>query len=200
MLIAGIVAAVVTGLAWDWQYSVTVGWAFAALVYSGWIWIIIAPLDAKETTRLASREDPTRGVADLLIVLLSIASLFTVGFTLVQASQSHGGLKAILAGLALATIALSWILLHTLFTLHYARIYYTDNGKGVNFNQDDAPRYLDFAYLSFTLGMTYQVSDTNLTTYRIRVTALRHGLLSFVFGSVILATTINLIAGLTSGG
>jgi uncharacterized membrane protein len=200
MLAAGILAAIVTGLAWDWQYSGTVGWAFAALVYSGWIWIVIGHLDAEKTRRFASREDPTRGVADLLIVLLSIASLFTVGFTLVQASGAHGGLKAILAALALATVALSWILLHTLFTLHYARIYYTDGGTGVNFNQEDAPRYLDFAYLSFTLGMTYQVSDTNLTSYRIRVTALRHGLLSFVFGSVILATTINLIAGLTAGG
>jgi uncharacterized membrane protein len=200
MIAAGLIAGVITGLAWDWQYSATIGWAFAALVYSGWIWLVIGHLEAEKTRRFASREDPTRGVADLLIVLLSIASLFTVAVTLVQASQAHGGLKAILAGLALATVALSWILLHTLFTLHYARIYYTDGGTGVNFNQQDAPRYIDFAYLSFTLGMTYQVSDTNLTSYRIRVTALRHGLLSFVFGSVILATTINLIAGLTAGG
>lgn len=200
MLAAGIIAAIVTGLAWDWQYSATLGWAFAALVYSGWIWIVIGRLDAARTRRLASREDPTRGVSDLLIVLLSIASLFTVAVTLVQASQSGGGLKLLLAGLALATVALSWILLHTLFTLHYARIYYTDGGTGVNFNQKDSPRYIDFAYLSFTLGMTYQVSDTNLTTFTMRATALRHGLLSFVFGSVILATTINLVAGLTTGG
>lgn len=200
MLCAGVLAAAVTGLTWDWQYAATIGWAFAALVYSAWVWSIIGPLDAEKTTRFASREDPTRGVTDLLIVLLSIASLFTVAVTLVQASEAHGGLKAVLAGLALATVALSWILLHTLFTLHYARIYYTDGGAGVNFNQEGAPCYLDFAYLSFTLGMTYQVSDTNLTSYRIRVTALRHGLLSFVFGSVILATTINLIAGITAGG
>jgi uncharacterized membrane protein len=66
----------------------------------------------------------------------------------------------------------------------------------VDFNQDDPPRYADFAYLAFTIGMTFQVSDTDLKTTEIRATALRHALLSYLFGSVILAATINLIAGL----
>lgn len=200
MLLVGVITAIITGLSWEWQYAAAIGWIVASFVYSGWIWIIIAPLDAARTKRLASREDPTRGISDLLIVLLSIASLSTVVITLVQASDAHGTMKAILAGIALGNVAFSWILLHTLFTLHYARTYYTDGGKGVNFNQEDAPRYIDFAYLSFTLGMTYQVSDTNLTTFRVRSLALRHALLSFLFGSIILATTINLIVGLTSGG
>jgi uncharacterized membrane protein len=199
-LVIGILAAAVCGLLWRWTYAPTVGWAAAALVYSAWIWMAIIPLDAEETRRLSSREDPGRGASDLLVVLISLASLFSVAFVLVQAGQNHGALKGVLAGLALVSVALSWILLHTLFTLHYARHYYIDGGKGVNFNQDEDPRYTDFAYLSFTLGMTYQVSDTNLSTHRIRVTALQHGLLSFVFGSFILATTINLIAGLSSGG
>ncbi|WP_349902744.1 DUF1345 domain-containing protein [Parafrigoribacterium humi] len=200
MLVAGIIAAAITGLSWDWQFATAVGWIAAAFVYSAWIWILIGSLDATKTKSRASREDPTRGISDLLIVLLSIASLSTVVITLVQASTAHGAMKGVLAGIALGNVAFSWILLHTLFTLHYARIYYTDGGTGVNFNQDDPPRYLDFAYLSFTLGMTYQVSDTNLTTFRIRSLALRHALLSFLFGSIILATTINLIVGLTSGG
>jgi uncharacterized membrane protein len=200
MLVAGIIAAIITGLIWEWQFAAAVGWIAAAFVYSGWIWILIGPMNAAKTKRLASREDPTRGISDLLIVLLSIASLSTVVITLVQASNAHGAMKGLLAGIALGNVAFSWILLHTLFTLHYARVYYTDGGKGVNFNQEDAPRYIDFAYLSFTLGMTYQVSDTNLTTFRVRSLALRHALLSFLFGSIILATTINLIVGLTSGG
>lgn len=200
MLLVGVAVAIATGFAWEWQYAAAIGWVAASLVYSGWIWIIIGPLDAAKTKRLASREDPTRGISDLLIVLLSVASLSTVMITLVQASNAHGPIKSILAAIALGNVAFSWVLLHTLFTLHYARIFYTDGGKGVNFNQDQPPRYLDFAYLSFTIGMTYQVSDTNLTTFNERVTALRHALLSFLFGSIILATTINLIAGLTSGG
>jgi len=200
MLGVGVITAIVTGLSWDWQYAAAVGWIAASVVFSGWLWIIVGPMDAARTKRLASREDPTRGVSDLLIVLLSIASLSTVVITLVQASNAHGAIKGVLAGIALGNVAFSWILLHTLFTLHYARLYYTDGGKGVNFNQDDPPRYIDFAYLSFTLGMTYQVSDTNLTTFHMRSLVLRHALLSFLFGSIILATTINLIVGLTSGG
>jgi uncharacterized membrane protein len=199
MLVGGVIAGLITGASWSWVYAPTVGWAVAALVYSTWVWIAIGGLDANETADLASREDPTRGVSDLLIVLLSLASLFSLGIILVQANAAHGALEAVLAGLAVVSVALSWILLHTLFTLHYARIYYTDGGKGVNFNQTEPPRYSDFAYLAFTIGMTFQVSDTNITTHRERSTALQHALLSFVFGSVILATTINLVAGLSSG-
>jgi uncharacterized membrane protein len=66
----------------------------------------------------------------------------------------------------------------------------------VDFNEDDAPDYRDFAYLAFTIGMTFQVSDTTLQTSEIRRTALRHALLSYVFGAVVIATTINLVAGL----
>ena len=199
MLAAGVIAGLVTGASWSWVYAPTVGWAVAALVYSSWVWIVISGLDADQTAKLASREDPTRGVSDLLVILLSLASLFSLGIILVQANAAQGALEAVLAGLAVVSVALSWILLHTLFTLHYARIYYTDGGNGVNFNQKEPPRYSDFAYLAFTIGMTFQVSDTNLTTHRERSTALRHALLSFVFGSVILATTINLVAGLSSG-
>jgi uncharacterized membrane protein len=197
MLLVGIVATIVTGSLGEWAYAPTVGWCFSALLYSSWVWLSVGPLNAAETRAHASREEPARGIADLLVLLLSIASLFSVGFVLVHAAQSNGVAKGILAALALASVALSWILLHTLYTLRYASQYYTAN-DGIDFNQEAPPRYTDFAYLSFTLGMTYQVSDTNITNHAIRATALRHSLLSFVFGSVILAATINLIAGLSN--
>lgn len=196
MLLLGVVAGIVTGLFGWWQYAPVVGWAVAALVYSSWVWLVIGRFDAAQTEDHASIEEPARGAADALVVLLSLASLVAVGFVLVQAASAPGIGKGLLAGLALASVALSWVMLHTLYTLRYARLYYTAN-KGVDFNQEDAPRYTDFAYLAFTLGMTFQVSDTNITTHVMRATALRHALLSFLFGSVILATTINLIAGLS---
>jgi uncharacterized membrane protein len=112
----------------------------------------------------------------------------------------QGAARGLLAGLALASVAASWLLVHTLYTLRYARLYYSGPNGGVNFNQEAPPRYTDFAYLAFTLGMTYQVSDTDLQTHAVRATALRHGLLSYLYGSVILATMINLVAGLSSGG
>ena len=80
----------------------------------------------------------------------------------------------------------------------YARLYYLNGSSGIDFNQDEQPTYVDFAYLAFTIGMTYQVSDTDLKTRTIRATALRQALLSFVLGAVILATTINLVAGLSN--
>jgi uncharacterized membrane protein len=196
MLVVGSIAAVATGAAGWWEYAPTVGWAFAALAYSLRVWLHVGRLDAAATREHASREDPERGVTDVLILMISVASLVSVGFVLVRASQAHGGEQAVLAGLAVVSVALSWVLLHTLYALRYARLYYAASG-GIAFNQDEPPRYSDFAYLAFTLGMTYQVSDTDIGRSDIRAAALGHALLSFLFGSFVLATTINLIAGLS---
>jgi len=101
------------------------------------------------------------------------------------------------AGLSILAVALAWAAVHTVFTTRYARLYYCGSDGGIDFNQDDPPQYSDFAYLAFTIGMTFQVSDTDLKTKLIRATALRHMLLSYLFGAVIIATTINLVAGLS---
>lgn len=87
-------------------------------------------------------------------------------------------------------------MVHTVFALRYAGLYYSGPDGGVNFNDNEKPAYADFAYLAFTIGMTYQVSDTALTTRAVRHTALRHALLSYLLGTVIIAATINLAAGL----
>lgn len=197
MIVIALIAGILTGIAGAVAYAPTVGWCFASLLYSVSVWARIRHLDAAGTKARASREDPSRGVADLLIILLSIASLFAVVFVLVHAAHSTGLMKGLLAGLALLSVALSWVLLHTLYTLRYAKEFYTHDG-GVDFNQRADPQYTDFAYLAFTLGMTYQVSDTSITSQTIRSTALRHSLLSFVFGAVILASTINLVVQLST--
>ncbi len=82
-----------------------------------------------------------------------------------------------------------------MYATRYARLYYTGEDGGIDFNEDEPPTYVDFAYLAFTIGMTFQVSDRP-ETRAIRATALRHALLSYLFGAIIVATTINLIAGL----
>lgn len=86
--------------------------------------------------------------------------------------------------------------MHTLFTLRYARLYFAGQAGGIDFNNNEPPRIVDFAYVAFTIGMTYQVSDTNISQFDIRSLALRQGLLSYLFGAVILASVINLVAGL----
>ena len=121
-----------------------------------------------------------------------------VAYVLVQANSAHGVRQALLAALAVLSVAISWALVHTLYMLRYAVLYYSGSvRRRLEFNQHQMPRFLDFAYLAFTIGMTYQVSDTNLQSPEFRVAALRHALLSFVFGSMILATMVNLIAGLS---
>jgi len=196
MIVGALIAGAITVATGGWEYAPSVGWAAAALIYSAWVWIVVSRFDGEQTRAHAIVEEPARGVADALIVVLSVASLASVGLVLVQAAVASGLERALIAGLAIGSVALSWILLHTLFALRYARLYYREPAGGIDFNQDEKPRYTDFAYLAFTLGMTYQVSDTDVTDHRIRATVLGHSLLSFVFGAFILATTINLIAGL----
>jgi uncharacterized membrane protein len=200
MLLAGLCGAAVTGAAGAWGYAPLAGWDIAALVFTGWAWLAIGPMSSSATASFATREDPGRAATDLIVLIASVASLGAVGLVLVRASAATGAQQSLLAGLGVSSVALSWFTVHTLFTLRYARLYYTGHDGGVDFNQDDPPRYLDFAYLAFTIGMTFQVSDTELQSPEIRHSALRHALLSYLFGAVILATTINLIAGLGTGG
>jgi uncharacterized membrane protein len=126
-----------------------------------------------------------------------VASLGAVAFVIVGSNNAHGAVAALLAALALGSVAVSWLLIQTLFTLRYAVLYYSGTVGGIDFNSAEPPRYADFAYVAFTLGMTYQVSDTNITDGQIRVAILRQGLQSYLFGAVILATTINLVVGLS---
>ncbi len=198
MLVAGVVVAGVTGLLGHWNFALIAGWAAASVTYVVWVWATIGRMDADMTASHATREDPSRPLADLLVVLASIASLGAIVFLLIGTAGASASVQVIVAVLAVIGIALSWLLIHTLFTLRYASLYYDGVDGGVDFNQKEAPRYGDFAYLAFTLGMTFQVSDTTLTTHAVRMAALRHGLLSYLFGSVILASLINLIAGLSS--
>jgi uncharacterized membrane protein len=195
-ILIGIVLAVPVSLATSWDPFLLVSWDFASLAFVASIWIRIWNLDADQTARIAVREDPTRATADLLTLGAAVASLAAVGAVLGRAAASHGSTQVLLAGLAVVSIVLSWWVVHTVFTLRYARLYYQGTEGGIDFNEADPPGYSDFAYLAFTIGMTFQVSDTDLKTKLIRKTALRHGLLSFMFSTCILATTVNLIGNL----
>ncbi|MCW2540328.1 MAG: hypothetical protein JWN95_2053 [Frankiales bacterium] len=192
----GVVAGVLTVVIGSPDYAPALAWDVAAATLVTWTWWVIWPMNADRTASHATREDPTDRVSDIILLGAAVASLAAVGFFLLQAHSAHGLRQDLLAGIGVATVGLSWLLVHTVYTLRYAKLYYRPPIGGVDFNQQPPPRYSDFAYLAFSLGMTFQVSDTNLQNSVIRATALRQGLLSFIFGSVILATTINLVAGL----
>jgi uncharacterized membrane protein len=163
----------------------------------GWTRLILAGMDAEQTCRYVTREDPTRWVADVVIVSASLASLVGVGFVVAAGNRSGAdALEAAIVGIL--AVGASWFAVHTLFTVHYARLYYSDQPGGINFHDPEPPGFRDFAYVAYTVGMTYQVSDTEIGLTSIRATVLRHALLSYLLGAVVLAVTINLIAGLGS--
>ncbi len=192
----GVVAGVIGAVLAPWQAVPLVGWDGAAVAWMVAVWLEVLRFDAVETSQHATREDPSRAAADALLLAASVASLVAIAVVTFKAGHAHGGLKGALITVGVASVFVSWTLVHTVFTLRYAALYYTGPDGGVDFNEDTKPTYADFAYVAFTIGMTFQVSDTNLTDSSVRRTALRHALLSYVFGAVILAAIINLVAGL----
>jgi uncharacterized membrane protein len=198
MIIVGVAAALVTGFAGAWRYTPLIGWDASALTFTVTVWMAVAKMDAASTATHTNREDPGRAVTDLIVLIAAIASLAAVGAILAESHQDSQLEQSVVAGLALLSVALSWSTVHTLFGLRYARLYYLGEPGGLDFNQDERPRYLDFAYVAFTIGMTFQISDTAVRTGVIRATVLRHALLSYLFGAVVLAATINLVVGIAT--
>jgi uncharacterized membrane protein len=179
-----------------WQAAVLAGWDIAVATTIGWIWLALYHLSATETEQYANREDPSRRLSELIVLSAGVAVLAAVGLLLIRAGNATGGTKAYLIGLGVLSVTLSWSLVHTVFTLRYARAFYSPPAGGIDFNESDPPTYLDFAYLAVTIGMTFQVSDTNLTSKPIRRIALIHALLSYLFGAVIVALVINVVSSL----
>ncbi len=190
VLVGGAVAIVAPN-----EFAPLAGWDAAALTYLVWVWWMIHGADARHTADLALTENPARATADAILLGSAVVSLAAVAFVL-AAANSGGASKLLHAGAAVVSVILSWFLVHTVHTLTYARLYYAAGG-GVDFNTSSPPTYVEFAYLSFTIGMTFQVSDTELQNTKMRRVALRHALLSYLFGAVVIATTINLVVGLS---
>ncbi len=193
---AGAVVLVLAGALWNWAYAPTVGWDVAAVVFCTWIWLVIWPMNATDTAAKARSEDPNRTISDIIMLSACVASIGAIGIVVVGAHAASGVAAEMLAALSLVSVAVSWLTVHTIYTLRYALLYYVGAEGGVNFHQDEPPCYRDFAYMAITVGMTFQVADTDLHATSLRAAVLRHALLSYLFGAVILAATINLIAGL----
>jgi uncharacterized membrane protein len=194
----GVSVTVAAAVVWfaPWQLCVLAAWDGGAAVYLGTVWASVWNADAETTRAVATVEDASRGRSRLVLLAASSASLVAVAFALVDARREHGLEEALAVAASVVTIASAWAVVHTVYALHYAHRYYSERPGGIDFPGDDAPRYADFAYLAFTVGMTYQVSDTSLVAPRIRHEVLGHALLSFLFGTVILATVVNGVASL----
>ncbi|MGW6445790.1 DUF1345 domain-containing protein [Lentzea sp. NPDC055074] len=195
---AGLASGLAVTLAGQGEFGLLVGWDVATLVYLVRAWMVVWPMDAEETAQHAVRNDPTRRVTEVVLLVAALASLVSVGFVLARAAHTSGGSELLRVGLGVLSVVLSWMVVHTIFTLRYARLYYYGADGGIDFNQPEPPDYGDFAYVAFSIGMTFQVSDTSLSGREMRRTALKHALLSYLFGTGVLAMTINLVASISS--
>jgi len=178
------------------------GWDSGVIVYlalSTWLFT------TQRTSRIATdAEEQEEG--EWTIFALTVAGVVFSFVAIVgefAALKTASGLqKDLRLALVVVTLFVSWLMTHTTFAFRYAHEYYgKDHGgpeidRGLEFPGEQQPDYLDFMYFALVLGMTFQVSDVQITSRKLRRLAAVHGLLSFLFNTIILALTVNLAAGL----
>jgi uncharacterized membrane protein len=195
-VVGGIVIGVVVAALTDALLGVLSGILVTAATFVLTGWRALWPMDAESTSRHARRDEFEPRLEETVVVAWAVAGLIAVGLLLLLGKTEERPLVALLA---LGGVAMSWAGLHLMYAARYAYMFYSDTSGGIDFNGDDRPAFRDFLYFSYNLGMTYQVSDTAVSSRTIRAVVLRHCLLSYSFGTVILATTINLIASVVVG-
>jgi uncharacterized membrane protein len=187
----------------------SIAFMFVWIAFSGsfliFSWIIIFGSHPKGLRNIAGEQDTSRSLTFLFVLFAAFISVFAIVVLLQQTPHSSKGGLTYHILLAAAAVFCSWTLIHTLFTLRYAHLFYTysersnqsheKNAGGLEFPKTTVPDYLDFAYFSFVLGMTFQVSDVQITSALLRRLALLHGFLSFVYNTIIIALSINIISG-----
>ena len=191
----GLLAGGVVGLLGEPELLPVASWTVATTIVLVWVWRIAWPEDHEGTKRLAEQESRSR-TTDTAVLVAAVVSLAAVVLAIVRSGS--GSSSATAAGVILSLIAavLSWALVNTVYALKYARLYYLDEDGGIDFNQDQPPAYSDFAYVAFTVGMSFGVSETEPTNPRTRKAALGHALLSYLFGTGVLAVAVNLVTNL----
>ncbi len=189
-------AATVVGTHWlGIGRAVLAGFDIASLTFL----IALAPLlrrgEADKMREASQRNDANRGL------LLAITGAVLGVILVAVAKELQGKNDPVAIVLVIVTLALAWLFANVIYALHYAHLYYSDDDdeagddKGIDFPNCDEPDYWDFIYFSFTLGMTFQTSDTDITARRVRRIVIGHCLLAFVFNLGVIAFTINVIGG-----
>ncbi len=179
---------------------IMIGWNTFSLCMIVMSWVSFFITDSRQIREQAKVQDPSRTIIFIIIIISTLISFLAVLLLIISKDKSDNASSWRIA-IAISGMLFSWFLIHTIFTLRYAHLYYGDHetkpnthAGGLEFPDDSKPEYLDFAYYSFVLGMTFQVSDVQITSKRLRSLAMLHGLLSFVFNTIMIALTINLIA------
>lgn len=178
--------------------NMLIGFIAAGLAFAVPLLRSLLKMDAAATRDHVDGEDPGRALSDTIVITVGLLGLCGVGVLLIG-STSSGAEQVIDALIGVAAIAVGWLLAHTIYLLRYARMYYATPSPPIDFKQVADPQFSDFAYFSFNNGMAYQVSDTDLKDSTIRRVVLGQCVLGYIYGTVIIAATINLIAGLAGG-
>ncbi|MFD2147356.1 DUF1345 domain-containing protein [Mucilaginibacter antarcticus] len=197
-----LVAFFLTRTKFSWPETSLISWITFAFTIVVMDWIIILNAHPKQIRKIAKLEDSSRTLIFLFVIFAALISLSAILFLL---KATKGKADDVVLGhvlLAMASVVVSWWLVHTLFTMRYAHLFYTaDEGQstpigGLEFPGDEEPDYLDFVYFSFVVGMTFQVSDVEISSRHIRRLTLIHGVVSFVFNTAIVALSINVVSSL----
>jgi uncharacterized membrane protein len=179
-------------------------WSVFALTYLIMSWIVLFTKPIEEIKKSAAKDDGSAPYVFIMILLSSCGSMFMVLLLLIS-NDIHTSKSNFLVPITVAGMLLSWVMVHTLFAFHYAHDYYgpdindkTKHVGGLDFpGNDDKPDYIDFAYFAFVIGCTFQVSDVEISSRRIRRLVLVHQLISFGLNTFVLALSINLVASLS---
>lgn len=192
--VIGVVVVLLTPAHYQWRVRAVAGWDAGVSVLLAMNWWLILRADPRTTARRAATEDVGRVLILLLTLAAAAFSLFSAVWVLKQADSFPVGPREVWSGFALLGVALAWTLTHTAYALHYAHMHYgSSHISGFEFPGNHPPADIDFAYLAFTVGMTFAVSDVEVTSPRTRRVVLFHALVSFVYNLTILALVIELL-------
>jgi uncharacterized membrane protein len=184
----------------SWYTRLVASWDAGTLVYLGIAWTIIGRADAQTTRAHALAQDTSGYIIFLFVLGAACASVVAIGFVVATIKGLAAWPKAWHLALTIAALMSSWLLIQTVFGFHYARRYYRDEQQqrpksgGLAFPGGANPDYMDFAYYSFVVGMTSQVSDVQVLSPIMRRMTLVHGVLAFIFNIAVLALSVNTIA------
>ena len=213
-LTVGVTVGVLTATFWPAEHSLAVrvlaGWDAGSVVVLLVVWAIVLTADPRDTKRRAAAADPGRTAVWVLVVIASSVSLLAGAVVMRHAAAIDPARRGLLIGLCMVAVMTAWTLTHSVFTLRYAHLFYRDGDGGLDdrgrhdakageggleFLGTKPPSDFDFAYFAFTIGMCFQVSDVGVSTPQMRRAVLAHSLLSLVYNTVILALSLNLLAG-----
>ncbi len=191
-------------LGWSGKIAFLAGWIVALGTYLFLLGIVIFQADGAMTKERVSRDDPNRIFLLVILVIVALLGNISVGVVLTSVGNEHPSHARVLVGMGVLAVVLSWFLLHTAIGQYYARLYYDDTDshgrpfpdgmrRGFTFPGSPEPTYLDFLYVSFTIGLTYALSDVNVTNEMQRRLVLLHSVISFFFYSTILGVVMNAI-------